>query len=273
MAIWAGLQRRRLDAPVVGALCAGSLAGSLASWVDGAQFDTLLYLSAAMVLIGIVGAAALNVVSALLNSAAACCGVLIGFASEMGADGLHPALFALGAAIASASVASYGFIAIAPSCPDWIKIALRAGSELDFGDRTHGFRIGVVPAARRQVMRRLLLAVLALVFSAAFANAHLASDSYLRIELDAKGEVNGQWDIALRDLDAAVGLDAGGDGLVTWGKLKAKRSAIEAYAFKPLSLGGCVLHPSEFLVDYHAGNAYAAIRFRADCAQASGPRT
>lgn len=122
-------------------------------------------------------------------------------------------------------------------------------------------------------MRLLLLAVLALVFSAAFANAHLASDSYLRIELDAKGEVSGQWDIALRDLDAAVGLDAGGDGLVTWGKLKAKRSEIEAYAFSRLSLGGCALHPSEFLVDYHAGNAYAAIRFRADCAQASGPRT
>jgi HupE / UreJ protein len=122
-------------------------------------------------------------------------------------------------------------------------------------------------------MRCLLLAGLVLVLAQRFAYAHLASDSYLRIELDANGGVKGQWDIALRDLDAAISLDAGPDGLVTWGKLRAKRPQIEAYAFDHLTIGGgtCVLHPSEFMVDYHAGNAYAVIRFKADCTRAPGP--
>jgi HupE / UreJ protein len=120
-------------------------------------------------------------------------------------------------------------------------------------------------------MGRLLLAALAFFLTSIGAVAHLASDSYLRIEINSQGSVNGQLDVALRDLDASIGLDAGAEGLVTWGKLRAKRAAIEAYVFKRLTLSGCALRPSDFMVDYHAGNAYAAIFFRADCAQASGP--
>ena len=47
-------------------------------------------------------------------------------------------------------------------------------------------------------------------------HAHKASDSYL--VLDVQGaQVVGQWDIALRDIDFALGLDADGDGSITWG--------------------------------------------------------
>lgn len=118
-----------------------------------------------------------------------------------------------------------------------------------------------------------MLAGLAALLATGAAFAHLASDSYLRIELDANRAVSGQWDIALRDLEVAVGLDAGDDGVVTWGKLKAKRAQIEAYAFGRLTLAGgaCALRPTELMVDYHAGNAYAVLRFKADCAQAPGP--
>ena len=48
---------------------------------------------------------------------------------------------------------------------------------------------------------RCLLLSLALLAAAHSARAHLASDSYLRIETDAAGMIGGQWDIALRDLD------------------------------------------------------------------------
>jgi HupE / UreJ protein len=125
------------------------------------------------------------------------------------------------------------------------------------------------------LIRRLLLAGFAMALDASLACAHLASDSYLRIELDAHAKVNGQWDIALRDLEAAVGLDAGPDGVVTWGKLRAKQSRIEAYAFNRLTIGGgaCALQSDGFMVDYHAGNAYAVLRFTADCAQALRPLT
>ena len=121
--------------------------------------------------------------------------------------------------------------------------------------------------------QRLLLAGFAMMLNASLASAHLASDSYLRIELDTRAKVNGQWDIALRDLEAAIGLDAGPDGVVTWGKLRAKQSRIEAYALSRFSIGGgaCALQSDGFMVDYHAGNAYAVLRFTADCSQAQSP--
>src|SRR5256885_12730924 len=48
--------------------------------------------------------------------------------------------------------------------------------------------------------------------------------------------VRGQWDIALRDLEYAIGLDADGDGTITWGELKGKRRDSEAYAFSRLRI-------------------------------------
>ncbi len=111
----------------------------------------------------------------------------------------------------------------------------------------------------------MLLVCLAAAVASDPARAHLASDSYLRIELEANGRLRGQWDIALRDLDAAVGLRAGPDGQVTWGMLKSRRDAIETYAFGRLSLVGCAPRPDDLLVDYHAGVAYAVLRFTADC--------
>src|SRR5207237_2608918 len=99
--------------------------------------------------------------------------------------------------------------------------------------------------------------------------AHLASDSDLRIEIGAAGAIGGQWDIALRDLDVAVGLDADQDGTITWGEVRAKQREIEAYAFGHLRLAGesfvCRLIPAAVMVDYHAGSAYAVLPFTAEC--------
>ena len=49
--------------------------------------------------------------------------------------------------------------------------------------------------------------------------------------------VAGQWDIALRDLDFALGLDANQDDAITWGEVKAKHADIAAYALSQLRLG------------------------------------
>ncbi len=67
------------------------------------------------------------------------------------------------------------------------------------------------------------------------AYAHKPSDSYLTIHGD-KPQLQGQWDIALRDLDYALGLDGNLDGNVEWGEVKAKHAEIVAYAFTHLKL-------------------------------------
>ena len=60
------------------------------------------------------------------------------------------------------------------------------------------------------MLARLALALWLTIAVATPAHAHLASDSYLRIELGEDGTIRGQWDIALRDLDYAIGLDDNG---------------------------------------------------------------
>jgi hypothetical protein len=50
------------------------------------------------------------------------------------------------------------------------------------------------------------------------ACAHKPSDSYLSLVLE-NGHIAGQWDIALRDLDYAIGIDTDNDGVITWGEL------------------------------------------------------
>ena len=114
-------------------------------------------------------------------------------------------------------------------------------------------------------MRTLLLGLL---LAAGAAQAHKPSDSYLTLFADGHS-LHGQWDIALRDLEYALGLDANGDGAITWGELKAKHAEIDAYALARLALRvdgrSCGLQPEEHLVDDHTDGAYAVLRFAARC--------
>jgi hypothetical protein len=106
------------------------------------------------------------------------------------------------------------------------------------------------------------------------ASAHKPSDSYLTLRVAASGSVlEGQWDIALRDLDFVLGLDANRDGAITWGELRAARSRIADYAFTRLALEGigrgdrstCPARLTGLLVDEHVDGHYAVLRFSADC--------
>ena len=117
-------------------------------------------------------------------------------------------------------------------------------------------------------MKRLVVLLLAMVLAAP-AFAHKPSDAYLTVIRD-EANLTGQWDIALRDLDLALGLDANGDGEITWGEVRAKQDAIAALATQRLALssGGkkCALRVAGLQVDTHTDGAYAVLPLAGNCA-------
>jgi HupE / UreJ protein len=119
-------------------------------------------------------------------------------------------------------------------------------------------------------MHRLFVLLAALFMLPAFA--HKPSDSYLAIIVTDSG-ISGQWDIALRDLDYAIGLDADGNGEITWGELRAKHDEIAAYALARLAIEAdgraCSTKAGEQLVDDHTDGAYTVLRFGVDCGAAA----
>ena len=116
-------------------------------------------------------------------------------------------------------------------------------------------------------MPRFTLALL-LALWPGLAHAHKPSDSYLMLSLQGN-QVIGQWDIALRDLDFAIGLDADGNGEITWGEVKAKHAEIAAYAMARLAIAAdgaaCPITVTQHLIDNHSDGAYAVLRFAAAC--------
>ncbi len=132
--------------------------------------------------------------------------------------------------------------------------------------------VAVVNWAFGAVLRAaLLLALGCAALGMGTAQAHKASDSYL--VLNVKGQaVSGQWDIALRDIDFAIGLDANGDGDITWGELKARHGDVAAWAMGRLTLqrgGDCSLQVAEHLVDTHTDGSYAVLRLTGSCPAAA----
>jgi len=117
-------------------------------------------------------------------------------------------------------------------------------------------------------MRLLVLVLLLSVWVTAPADAHKPSDAYLALSVEGD-HVTGQWDIALRDLDFAIGLDADGNGEITWGEVKAKHKEIAAYALARLRIAAdgasCSTTVREHLIDNHSDGAYEVMRFSADC--------
>src|SRR5881296_2750227 len=113
-----------------------------------------------------------------------------------------------------------------------------------------------VAAHGEALVKRLLALLLFCIASATWA--HKPSDSYLTLERN-DAAISGQWDIALRDLDNALGLDANGDGEITWGEVRARHADIAAYALARLGVASsgtvCPLRIDEHLIDQHSDGA------------------
>lgn len=115
-------------------------------------------------------------------------------------------------------------------------------------------------------MRLILVLVLLLLNASAWA--HKPSDSYLSLTVRG-AQIDGQWDIALRDLDDAIGLDADSDGAIRWGEVRNKHDEIAAYALSRLALTSdetnCPAQTLRHLIDTHTDGAYAVVLFTATC--------
>ena len=104
------------------------------------------------------------------------------------------------------------------------------------------------------------------------AMAHKASDSYLVLNVQGE-QVTGQWDIALRDIDFALGLDADGNGDINWGELRARHADVAAWALSALTLargGACTLQVAQHQVDEHTDGAYAVLKLAGNCPASAG---
>ena len=100
------------------------------------------------------------------------------------------------------------------------------------------------------------------------AYAHKPSDSYLVVKVN-ESNLQGQWDIALRDLDFAIGLDEDANNEITWQEVLNKQKDIEAYAFARLLINNgpniCPIEPQKTLIDHHTDGAYVVLKFSASC--------
>lgn len=139
-------------------------------------------------------------------------------------------------------------------------------------------------SARHERWARLMLAgfaaATALVLSPTTARAHAPSNATLSLTADGVG-VQQRWDIALRDLDRVLPLDADDDGRITWGELRAAWPQISALAEEGLRLSqspGATSRPvpcqagslAEPRIDDHADGTYAVLERRWQCPADAG---
>ena len=136
---------------------------------------------------------------------------------------------------------------------------------------------GVMTASLRKALKLALW--LACSLAAPWAQAHKPSDSYLNLTVNG-ATVTGQWDIALRDLDFALGLDANGDGEITWGEVRARHADIAAYAQARLNVRivdaaapdglPCTMQVGAQAIDGHTDGAYTVMPLQFTCAGSKG---
>jgi hypothetical protein len=100
------------------------------------------------------------------------------------------------------------------------------------------------------------------------AQAHNTGNSFLTLDLLQEPAVL-RWDIALRDLDALMDLDADQDGALSWGEVRVHHAEIAARVKKHLAVrsrdGSCNLVPGEQALAERADGAYAVLPLVAGC--------
>ena|SRR3989338_301890 len=109
------------------------------------------------------------------------------------------------------------------------------------------------------------------------AFAHKPSDSYLTLKKHETDSslIDAKWDISLKDLNFALGLDDNNDNSITWGELKNHHDQISEYALSFLRFktenSYCSYENVEHLVDSHSDGTYDIIHFYIKCPSEKRP--
>jgi hypothetical protein len=115
-------------------------------------------------------------------------------------------------------------------------------------------------------VRWIVLAVAVVLAPAALA--HKASDAYVTLDRNAT-RLTARVDIALRDLELSIGLDADGDGQITWGEVRRRHDAIAALVRDRISVSArdraCPLQVVGHRIDNHSDGAYAVVDIAGKC--------
>ncbi len=109
--------------------------------------------------------------------------------------------------------------------------------------------------------------VLALI-TALPAQAHVSSNGFLTVNVSGR-DLTGSVELAVRDVELAVGVDADHDGRVTWGELRGAAPPLEAYLRSHLTLSAqgalCSLTFESIEVNARVDGNYAWLPFQARC--------
>ncbi|MEE3319987.1 MAG: HupE/UreJ family protein [Pseudomonadota bacterium] len=121
-------------------------------------------------------------------------------------------------------------------------------------------------------MKRLLCALLLL--TTGLAEAHKPSDSYLQLQTRSDSTaITGRWDIALRDLNLVLPVDANRDGQITWGELQRQQPALVTQVLSTLTVHAmadgqasvCPMMLTGLQVNEHVDGSYAALHLQGNC--------
>lgn len=109
---------------------------------------------------------------------------------------------------------------------------------------------------------------------ASIAEAHVASSGFLDIEAHGR-TLAGSVELSVRDVELAIGVDANGDGRITWGELRSAEPRLASYlaGHFALAAGGaeCPLRFGRLEVNSRVDGNYAWLPFEARCMHDATP--
>jgi hypothetical protein len=115
---------------------------------------------------------------------------------------------------------------------------------------------------------RIAAALALLLLLSPMAQAHIASNGFLVVQVHGQ-QLRGSIELAVRDVELAIGVDANGDGKVTWGELRAAEPRLMQYVAQHLSIGtqesSCAISFQRLEVNQRVDGNYAWLPFTARC--------